>query len=215
MHPTVNREGRYGVLWQGPFLVLAAVCFGLTGCSISNPQTVVGMNADARENAESSTVDVLVPLDERFRPTWDFHVLDSPNNYTYSSNASVMHEAAPDRRLIAYGYLINDVDSWSGGAVLGSSQVMTQLKKTAIADSADPDSSADCDWLDAELRIVVCEYQRDEYPMTFKAVVRRFGDLDTVMMAATLNDASIEYLHGEFEMVPIEEAREKWLVDAR
>jgi len=196
-------------------MVLMAVLSGVTGCSASNVITVPEINADALARAEQSTAAVLVPVDERFRPTWDFHVLDSVDNYTYSANAASWDGALPDRRLLAYGYLVNDVDSWNGGYVLGYVEVMNDLHKSALTDSADPDSSDDCDWLDTDLQIVVCEYQRDEYPPTYKAVFRRFDEVDTVMTAATTNDASIEYLFGEFDIVPIEDAREEWLVDAR
>lgn len=196
-------------------LMAGAGLWCLWGCSVSSVVTVPEINADALENAEQSTAAVLVPLDERFRPTWDFHVLDSPDNYTYSANAASWDDALPDRRLLAYGYLVNDVDFWNGGYVLGYVEVMNDLHRSALADSADPESSDDCDWLDADLQIVICEYERDEYPRTYKAVFRRFDDVDTVMTAAMTNDASIEYLFGEFEVVPIEEAREKWLVNAR
>ncbi len=197
-------------------LVVGAVAFAFSGIGLSHPPTAEEMNGTARLNAEQSVADVLVPIDERFRETWDFHVLDSPDNYTYSANANSVEGVVPDRKLMAYGYLVNDVDNWSGGSVHGVRDIGLELHESALRDSADPDSSDKCRWWDAELRIVRCDYGGP--PVSFDptiTAVRRFDEIGTVMIAATSNKASLEYLFGEFEIVPIEEAREKWLVDAR
>ncbi len=43
--------------------------------------------------------------------------------------------------------------------------------------------------------------------------VRRFDDIDTVIVVETGHYVAIDYLSGEFDIVPFEEAAKRWLAN--
>ncbi len=192
--------------------LLAGVLAVGVACSDIDPDTRP-YTKSSRENADLSTASVLVPRDERFRKTWEFFVLDSPNNYTYRSNVSVSYDPDVIRELSTGGSLVNDVETWGKGTARGRAEVSLDLQRAARIDSADPVNASACEVVDAELQIAVCEYAvRDNEPDQ-RLAVRRFEGIDTVMVVVFSDDVGLEYVSGEFDIVPFEEAARRWLVN--
>ena len=190
-------------------LGLLGALFVVVGCSAFENEH----QSASRENIDLSTADVLVPLDERFRKTFDFAADTSPDNYGFSTNSSVSFDPDNILELRTLGVLVNDENSWLSGVPPGGGGVpesQVDPFRAALEDSAPPLNSSACAIAVAEPEIVVCEYPLASSGFGAAFAIRRFEDVGTVMIAAGVDAASITLLMGEFEAVPIKEAAERW-----
>lgn len=169
-------------------------------------------NSAARKLAELSTADVLVPLDERFRKTWELQVVDSRDNYSYSANAQVSFHPDKIPELSTGGSLVNDMSTWlrEGSRAGYGAEYVEDLQRAALADSRAPIISTACGIGISEPIVVVCEY--DVAGQKAGLAVRRFDDHKTVMVSDFANAASLTLMASEFEIVSFEKAAERWLV---
>ncbi|MCP4964757.1 MAG: hypothetical protein GY926_05935 [bacterium] len=176
--------------------------------------SMVGACSGSRQLADQSTSDVLVPVDDKFRREWMLLVRDSPNNYTFRSHWSPSFNPDIDRNLTVIGHQVNDPSVWSGGDETGDGLPEKEAVRMAVDDSLSPSPDGPCTIVNSELQLVQCEYDVDHLegrPLTI--LVRRFSDVPTVMMAilGITHEAEIDYMSGEFESVPIEDAIDAWL----
>jgi len=174
----------------------------------------VGQELGSAQYLADSTSPVLVPVDPRFRELWFFFVEDSPDNYTFRSNwqLSPGRSAGPDD---VTGYLVHDLAAWKGGGEHGNAVVEGRLTPrdafiAAISDSAEPSGSARCELAEAKPQVMRCEYEIWENEAPFGIFVRRFDSTSTVMAVTDYLPSSLEYIAGEFDDVPLSEAKEKW-----
>lgn len=172
------------------------------------------MNEQGRKNANASSSPLLLPIDDRFRKNWEFHVLDSPNNYTFRSNYSIEYDPSVNRSLTTSGYLVNDPDSWSGGQIHGTGILVKSVYQDALGDSRASNETGNCLVEDSELPLFRCRYEVDHPLSPFTVYVRHFSDSDTIMIMAFDNETALSYISGEFESVPFHDASD-WLVAAR
>jgi len=186
----------------------------ITGCVSLDPEAY-RMNNQSQRNADRSSADLLVPVDDEFRNTWKFHVLDSPNNYTFFSNFSVRYDSSVDQELMTAGYLVNDSSTWTGGQIHGRGETVKAIYTSALADSWNVAESIECEWVDLALAISRCHYLADHGLSPFEIYIRHFDDPASALVMADDNDVALRYLSGEFDLVSFEEASERWLVDPR
>jgi len=155
---------------------------------------------------------VLVPLDERFRDTWEILVVDSPNNYSYSANSQTSFHPEKIPELATGGSQVNDEDTWLREGSRGSygAEYREDLQRAALIDSAAPVNSTACGIGVSEPVVVVCEYAVAGVKLGL--AVRRFDNIDTVMVSGWADSAALALLASEFEIVPFEDAADRWLV---
>lgn len=173
------------------------------------------MNAQSMINVDHSSAPLLVPVDDRYRGSWEFHALDSPNNYTFRSNYSITPDPSVVRESLTIGHQINDQDSWTGGKLHGTDSLKNSLYVEAISDSVDLEATEECEWIDLDLSVGNCAYSLVPSTDLTEILIRRFEELDTVMLVAQIGEAALDFILGEFELVELDDAVERWLGDAR
>ena len=179
-------------------LVLATGCVGENGPAVS-------------DLVDESTVDLLVPVDERFAATWQFTVNESPDNYSIRSNWSPEFDPAIDPDLLVTGYQVNDPATFSGRADAEDPSLVEALD-AVIVDHRSPDTGGPCHTMEADVEVVSCSYDGNVGAIPLLVRTVRNGSGETLVIVFDGTPGARQFITGEFRPVPVDSA-DRWLFD--